>query len=154
MLELVGGSFVADNDGVRVHLQRADGPFLADGALDGVLQGACLVVSVHYDEHFLGIHHSAYAHGECCLGHLVDVVVEESAVGDDGVGGKTFHAGATLEGAEGLVEGDVTVGTYAAHEEVDAASRLDGCLILCTFCRQVLGVAVQDVHVLLLDVDV
>ena len=154
VLQFVGGCFVADDDGVGVHLQGADGPFLAYGALDGVLQGASLVVAVHHDEHFLGVHHGAYADGQGCLGHLVHVVVEETAVGNDGVRGETLDAGAALQGAERLVEGDVSVGADAAHEEVDAAGSLDGSLVLSAFGSQVLRVAVQDMHVLLLDVDV
>ena len=154
MLQLVGGSFVADDDGVRVHLQGADGPFLADGALYGVLQGAGLVVAVADDEHLFGIHHGAYADGQGCLGHLVHVVVKEAAVGDDGVCGEALDASAALEGAERLVEGDVSVGADAAHEEVYAAGSLDGSLVLSALSGEVLGVAVEDVYVLLLDVDV
>jgi len=153
VLQLVGGCLVADDDGVRMHLQGTDSPFLADSALYGVLQGASLIVSVADDEHFLGIHYSTYADGQGCLGHLVHVVVEEAAVGDDGICGEALHTGAALQGAEGLVEGDVSVGTDAAHEEVDATGCLDGSFVLSALSSKVLGVAVQDMYVLLLDVD-
>ena len=53
-LQFVGSRFVAHDDAVLVHLQCADGPHLSDTALDGMLQSACLVVSVAEDEHFLG----------------------------------------------------------------------------------------------------
>ena len=154
VLQFIGGSFVADDDGMGVHLQGADGPLLADAELDGMCQRACLVVAIGYDEHFLGIHHSANTDGEGCLGHLVYIVVEETAVGDDGVCRQALHAGAALQGAEGLVEGDVTIGANAAHEEVNAAGILDGLLVGSALGSQILGIAVQDVHVLLLDVNV
>ena len=53
-----------------------------------------------------------------------------------------------------LVESDVSVRTDAAHEEVDTACSLDGSLVLSAFCSEVSGVAIQDVDVFLLDVDV
>ena len=49
MLQFVGGGFVADDDGVRVHLQSTDGPFLADAAFDGMLQRTRLVVAIDND---------------------------------------------------------------------------------------------------------
>ena len=59
--------------------------------LDGSLQSASLVVAVDQNHHLLGVHHSTYTNGQRQLGHLVDVVVEEAAVGNDGVGGQRLH---------------------------------------------------------------
>ena len=136
-----------------VQLETTDGPHVVDSFLDSVLEGAGFVVAVDHDHHFLGVHHSTYADGQCGLGHEVHVVVEETAVGYDGVGGQRLLAGAALEAGSRLVEGDVAVGAYAAHEEVDASCLGDGFLVVLALCHKVLGVAVEDMHVLFLDVD-
>ena len=117
-------------------------------------QGAGLVVAVDDEQHALGGHDGADADGEGCLRHEVDVVVEEARVGDDGVLGEGFHAGARGERRAGFVERDVSVGTHAAQEEVDAAVAGDFLLIAATFLAGVVGVAVEDVDVFAEDVDV
>ena len=94
MLQLVCGSFVADDDGMGMHLQGANRPFLADGTFDSVLQGTSLVVTVHDDEHFLCVHHGSDTDRQGRLWHLVHIVLEEAAVGDDSVCGETLHASA------------------------------------------------------------
>ena len=48
----------------------------------------------------------------------------------------------------------MAVRTDTADEEVDTASLLDHLLIVCTLCYQILGIAVEDVDVLLRTVDV
>ena len=63
---------------------------MTDRLLDSVLEGTGFVMSVNHDEYLLGIHDGSYADGECGLGHQVDVVIEETAVGDDGIGGQFF----------------------------------------------------------------
>ena len=119
-----------------------------------MVQGACLVVAVDDDHHLLGAEHGAYAHGQGRLGHLVHIVVEEAGVGDDGVRGQRLLARAAAQGRARLVEGDVPVGTDAAHEEVYPAVGLDFLLKAGALGIQVGGVAVQDVGILGLDVDV
>ena len=47
----------------------------------------------------------------------------------------------------------MAVRTDAAHEEINASSFLNHLLIVGTLCLEILGVAVEDVYVLLLDVD-
>ena len=77
-LELYGSSIVAHDDTVGVELEYADGPHLSDRTLNSVVESLSLVVAVGEDEHFLGIHNSAYTYGNSSLGHLVHVVVEEA----------------------------------------------------------------------------
>ena len=153
-LELAAGGLVGDNDGVGMELQAADGPHVVDAFLDAVLEGAGLAMAIDHDHHLLSVHHGADADGEGGLGDLVHVVVEEAAVGDDGVGGEGLLAGAAGKAGAGLVEGDVAVGADAAHEEVDAAGGGDGLFIVLALGLDVGGVAVEDMDVLLLDVDV
>ena len=87
-LELIDGSLVGNDDGMGMHLQGTQGAHLGDAALDSLLQSAGLGMAVDDDHHLAGIHHGADAHGECRLGHLVQVAVKEAAVGDDGVLGE------------------------------------------------------------------
>ena len=83
--QFVGGCIVTDNHAFLMRLQSADGPHLHNGAFNGMIESACLVVPVDDNHHFLGTEHGAYAYGQSRLGHLVDIVVEETGVGDDGV---------------------------------------------------------------------
>ena len=87
-------------------LEGRDGPNLSDRTFDGSLQGAGLVVSVADDEYFLRVKHCANAHGECSLGHLVHVALEEAAVCDNRIGGEALLTGAALEAGERLVESE------------------------------------------------
>ena len=124
------------------------------GTLDGCLQCTCLVVAVDKNHHLLGIHHRANTYCQRQLRHLVDVALKETAVGNDGVRGECLHASTTGQRTVRLVEGNVSVGADAAYEQVDAASLLNHLLIVGTLGGQVLGIAVEDVDVLLGAVDV
>ena len=75
-------------------LQAGDGPHLRDGAFYYLLHGSSLVVAIAENHHLVGTHHGGYTHGEGELGHLVDVVVEEAGVGNDGVGGEGLETSA------------------------------------------------------------
>ena len=154
MLQLVGGFFVADDDGMGVLLQATDGPHVVDGLLDTMAESTGLVVAVDHDHHLFGIHDSANAYGKGGLGHLVHVIVKETAVGNHGIRGQGLLTGAALQTGAWLVEGNMTVGADAAHKEVDAACGHNGLLIILAFLLEVLGIAVEDVDVLFLDVDV
>ena len=59
-----------------------------------MLESTSLVVAVANDENLLGIHHCAYANCESSLWHLVDIIVKETAVGNDSVGSKRLDASA------------------------------------------------------------
>ena len=78
VLQLITGRVVADYDALRVHLQHADRPHLADTAFDGMGQGAGLAVAVGQDHHLATVHDCTYTHRQSGLRHLVDVVLEEA----------------------------------------------------------------------------
>ena len=80
-----------------VHLQSRDGPHVVDRALYSSLQGAALSVTINQNHHFLCSHHGTYTYGECGLRHLVDVVVKETAVGNDRVSGQGLLTCATAQ---------------------------------------------------------
>ena len=152
MFQFVSSSLVAHDDGMGVELEGADSPLLADATLDGMLQGAGLAVSVAHNEYLAGVHNRAHAYSQGGSRHLVHIALEETAIGNDGVCGQALHPGAACKAAEGLVEGDVPVGAYTAHKEVYAAGLADSLLVGQAFGLQVGRVAVENVHVLPLDV--
>ena len=47
-------------------------------------------MSVHHDEYFFGIHYGTYTYGEGGLRYFVDIIIEETTVGDDRVGRQLF----------------------------------------------------------------
>jgi len=138
---------------VLVHLQHAGGPHVVDSVFDHVVQGTGFLGTVAEDEHLAGIHDGADTHSEGLLRHLSFVVVEETAVGLDGIGGEGLNTRSGGEAAAWLVEGNMSVRTYATHEEVYTTGILDHLLVVCTLCHKVLGIAIEDMDVLWLDVD-
>lgn len=92
------GWLVADDDAVGVHLDSADGPHVIDTFFYGVLQGAGFAMAVAEDEDLTGCHDGANADGKGLLRYLCDVVVEEAAVGDDGIGIEGLDAGLGCQG--------------------------------------------------------
>ncbi len=128
-LELEGRVLVADDDALPVELEAADRPHVVDAFLDGMPQSPGLVLAVGQHHDFPCVHDGADAHGESCGWHLGGIVVEKSSVGDFRIHGERLYAGAGGEGGTGLVEGDMAVGTYATHEEIDAVRFLDFILV-------------------------
>lgn len=152
-LELATGSLIGNDDSMGVHLQAADGPHMVDGFFDTVLQGTGLIMAVDHDHDLLGIHDSADANGQCGLGDFIDIVIKETTIGDDGIGGEGLLTGTALEAGAWLIEGDMSVRAYATHEQIDATSCDDGFLIVLALFLQILGIAVEDMDILSLDVD-
>jgi hypothetical protein len=124
-----------------------------DIAVDAVLEGTSLVVTVADEEHLLSCHHGADAYGESLLRHEVEVALEETAVGVDGIGGKGLDTGKAGKRRARLIESKVTVRTYATHEEVDAACSLNSLLVVLTLLDEVFGITIEDVYIFLLDID-
>ena len=133
-------------------LQAADGPHVIDWLFDAMTKGTGLVVAIHHDHHLLGIHHCANTYGQSGFRNQVDIIVEETTVGDDGIGGEGLLASAALQAGAWLVEGDMAVGANAAHEQVDTTCCLYGFLVVLALCLQILSIAVEDMDVLFLDV--
>ncbi len=136
-----------------MHLQSRDGPHLRDAAFDAVFKGSCLIVSVDDEQDAASVHNGADAYGKSRLGYEVDIVVEETRVGDDGVVCQRLHTCARSQRRARLVEGDVSVGTYAAQEEVDTAVGCDFFFVATALGYGVFGVAVEDIDVLGEDVN-
>ena len=90
-LQLSASGLVANDDALRMELQRGDCPHLVDSALNSLLQRASLVVAIHHDQHLFSVEHCAHSYSNSRLRHLVYIVVEETRVGDDRVGRQRFH---------------------------------------------------------------
>lgn len=153
-LQLQRRVLVGDNHGVRVQLQARQGPHVVDALLDAALQRERLALADDDDHHLARLEHRLHAHRQGHARHLVNVAVEEARVGQDGVVGERLDARAAGERRAGLVEGDVAVLADAGQEEVDAAARLDGVFVGDALGLEVGRVAVEDVHVGGVDVDV
>ena len=78
VFQFITGCVVADDDAFRMHLQHADGPHLADGAFDGMSQGAGLAVAVGQDHHLAAVHDSTHTNGKGCLRHLINIILKEA----------------------------------------------------------------------------
>ena len=78
--ELQRGVVVADDHGVLVHLQAGNRPHVVHALLHALGQSERLVGAVDDDDHLASVQDSADTYGQRRLGHLVDVVVEETAV--------------------------------------------------------------------------
>lgn len=153
-LQLGGGVLVDDNHGVRVQLEAGERPHVVDALLDAALEGEGLALAEDDDDDLAGLEDGLDADGEGHAGHLADVIVKEARVGEDGVVGERLDAGARGQAGAGLVEGNVAVLADAGQEEVDAADALDGVLVGDALGLERGRVAVEDVHVGRVDVDV
>ena len=153
VLQFVGGIFVTDDDGMGVLLQAADGPHVVDRFFNTVTKGAGLVVAIHHDHHLLGIHDSTDTDSQSCLGNQIDIIIEETTIGNHGICGERLLACTAGQAGAWFVESDVAVGTNTAHEQVNSSCCLYGFLIVLTFCLQILGIAIEDMDILFLDVD-
>jgi len=100
------------------------------------------------------IHHGLHADGEGHFGHFLQIMAEEAGVGEDGLVGQGLDARAAAQAGAGLVEGDVPIGPDAAEEELDPPRAPDLLLVRDALLLEVGGVAVEDVDVRRVDVDV
>lgn len=85
---------LADNQGPRMSLQSTRRDHMVDASLDHLTQGQRLVLSRHDENHLPRVHDGLDADGERHAGHGGEVVVEETAVVEDGLVGEGLDAGA------------------------------------------------------------
>ncbi len=153
-LELQGGVLVAHDHGMGVQLQAGQSPHVVDARLDAALEGEGLPGAEDDDDDLAGLQDGLDTDGQGHARDLVQVVVEEARVREDGVIGKRLDTGARRQAGAGLVEGDVPVLADAAEEEVDATHGLDLGLVLDALGFQIWRIAVQNVHIVGVDVHV
>ena len=153
MLQLVGGIFITDDDGMGMLLQATDGPHVVDGLFDSMTKGTGLIMAIHHNHDLFGIHDSTDTNGQSGLGNEIDIIIEETTIGNHGIGGEGLLAGAALETGAWLIEGDMAIRANASHKEVYAACCLYGFLVVLALGLQVLGIAIEDMDILFLNVD-
>ena len=134
-------------------LQYGSGAVDGHGTLHHALYGVCLVLACG-DHYYLPCSHDARKAHRCGLGgHLGDVSVEESGVVAPGLLGKIHEVCKGIERAARLVEGDVSVASYAQHLDVyDVPGEL--VLVGPAVRLGILAAAQRNVDVLIRDVDV
>ena len=154
MLQFVGGIFVADDDSMGMLLQAADGPHVVDWLFYTMTKSTGFIVTIDHNHHLLGIHHRTYAYSQSSLWDFVDVIVKETTISNHCICCKCLLAGTALKTGSRLIEGDVAIGTYATHEEVNTTCIFDHFLVVFTLCLQILGISIEDMDIFFLNVDV
>lgn len=86
-LELKSGVLVNDNHGMGVQLQAGQGPHMVHTLLDAALQGQRLALAKNNDDNLAGFEDGLNTDSQGHARHLVNVVIEEARVGQDGVVG-------------------------------------------------------------------
>ena len=76
-LQLVAGGFIANDNAMTMHLECRNSPHVIDGTFDSGLQGTALTVTIDQDHNLTGCHDGTHANGQCSLGDLIDIVIEE-----------------------------------------------------------------------------
>ena len=150
--ELVAGGLVAYYYRLGMHLEHGGCPLVGDVAIDDVLQGTGLVMTVADDEDFLGIHNCTDTDCKRLTWNLAQIAIEETTVGDYRICGQRLYTGAGGEGRSRLVERQMTVGSYSAHKQVDASGCRYQLLIVLALFLKILGIAVEDMDILGLDI--
>lgn len=153
-LQLQRRILINHNHRMWMQLQTTQRPHMIDTSLDALLQRQRLVYPRNNDNHFPRLQHGLDTHRQSHLGNLLEIVAEESTVGDDGVISERLDTRARCERGPRLVEGDVTVWSDSPEEEVDAAGGLDRGFVGETFGFEVWSVAVEDMDVARVDVHV
>lgn len=100
------------------------------------------------------IKHGLNADRQCHSWHLIEIVSEEPRVRQYGVVGKRLHACPRLEAGTWFIKGNVSVRSNAAEEQLDATDTLDLVLELLTFGFEIWCVAIEDVDVIGVYIDV
>lgn len=127
---------------------------MVNTAFDALVQRERLVGARNDDDDLASLQHGLHTHCQGHLGNLADVVVKESRVSYDSVVGESFDPRARSKTRAGLVEGNVSVWSDTPKEELDAASTPDLLLVSHALGLQIGRVAIQDVDVGGIDVDV
>lgn len=106
-----------------MELEAGYGPHVGDTLFDAFVKGVGLGDTRDDHQHFARVHDRPNAHRQRQLGHLRNVVIEESRVCDNRVIGQSLDARARREGGAWLIESDVAIGTDAPDEQLDATIR-------------------------------
>lgn len=153
-LELKSGIFVDDNHGVRMQLQAGQRPHVVDTLLNAALQSKRLALAENNDNNLASLEDGLDTNGQGHARNLVDVIAEESRVGENSVISQSLDTSSAGQAGSGLVESNVAVLADTSKEEINAADSLDGVFVGDALSLEVGGIAVQDVNIGRMDIDV
>ena len=153
-LKLKCSILIGNNHRMRVKLQAGESPHVVDALLNTPLKSKRLALTEDDANNLTSLENSLDANSQGHLRNLVDVVVEEARVCEDGIVGKSLDAGAAGQAGPRFVEGNMAVLADAGQEEVDSAGGLDGIFVGDALGFEVGGIAVQDVDIGRVDIDV
>ena len=111
-----------------MELQNGRGNLGSHGAEEGIAHDLRLVFATHHNEHLLGGHDGANAHGVCLARHFVGGI-KQAAVRVNGGFREVNAVGFLREFRRRLVEADVAVVAQAQKLQVNAASEQNGSLV-------------------------
>ena len=134
-----------------MQLQNGAGGLGLDGAEEAVLHGLSLPRAVAHQQHPLGLHDGADAHGVGLRGNVLPLG-KEPLVGVDGGVGELHMVGALGEGLRRLVEADVTVGAQTQQLQIRAAKAVNDGIVPGALGVRVRVHAIGDVAVGLVDI--
>ena len=77
MFQFVSGIFIADNDGMGVLLQVADGPHMVDWLFYAMTEGMGFIVATLHNHHLLSIHHCADTNRQSCLLYQINIILKK-----------------------------------------------------------------------------
>lgn len=127
---------------------------MVDALFDAPLQSQGLALAEDDNNHLPSLQDGLDTDGQSHLGDLVHVIAEEPRIGEDRVIGQGLDTGSTGQAGARLVESNVAVFADACEEQVDAASDFYGILVRNTLGLEIGSVAVEDVDVGGVDIDV
>ena len=78
-------------------LQTADSPHMVYWLFNAMTKCTGFIMAIHHNHHLLGIQDSSNTDGQSGLGDQIDIIVEETTIGNYGICGQCLLAGATLE---------------------------------------------------------
>ena len=74
-----------------VHLQCRGCPHVVDAIVNAVMESASLLRTIADNENLTCCHYGTYTNGECLLWNEINIIVEETAVCLNGVGGECLN---------------------------------------------------------------
>lgn len=146
-LKLESGVLIDNNHGVRVQLERRERPHVVNTLLNAALEGERLALTENDNDDLTGLENGLNTDSQSHAGDLVDVVVEEARVGENGVVRESLDTGSAGQAGSGFVEGNVAILTDTGEEQVNASRGLDSILVGDALGLEALSVTVEDVDV-------
>jgi hypothetical protein len=95
----------------------------------------------------------ANANSQCHARNLAHIAAEEAGIGEHGIVGKRLHASPRGQAGSGLIEGNVAIWTNTTEEKLNASVGLDLCLVLAALNIEIRGIAIQNVDIAGVDIN-